>query len=87
MVEASLAHFCRSIQSFIWRLHTRSRCWHEGPPLAGSAADCVRVHWYRETRNTYLKTANQLKLTSGPYKVARDAYVAATATYANSLYE
>ena len=36
---------------------------------------------YRETRNAYLKAANQLKLATGPYKAARDAYVAATATY------
>ena len=36
---------------------------------------------YRETRNAYLKAANQLKLATGPYKDARDAYVAATATY------
>ncbi len=65
-----------TVQSFTWRLHTRSRCWHEGPPHADSAADCVRVQ--RETRSTYLKTANQLKLASGPYKVACDAYVAAS---------
>jgi hypothetical protein len=42
---------------------------------------------YRETRNAYLKAANQLKLATGPYKAARDAYVAATATYTKSLYE
>jgi len=86
---------------------------------------------YRETRNAYLKAANQLKLatgalwctrlplvcgrvvvlldarsvtrcmlvclaraskltahaSTGPYKAARDAYVAATATYTKSLYE
>jgi hypothetical protein len=34
-----------------------------------------------------LKAANELKLATGPYKAARDAYVAATATYTKSLYE
>jgi hypothetical protein len=29
----------------------------------------------------------RLKLATGPYKAARDAYVAATATYTKSLYE
>jgi len=29
----------------------------------------------------------ELKLATGPYKAARDAYVAATATYTKSLYE
>jgi len=38
-------------------------------------------------RNDYLKAANELKLATGPYKAARDAYVAATATYTKSLYE
>ena len=33
---------------------------------------------YRETRNAYLKAANQLKLATGPYKASRDAYVAAS---------
>ena len=47
---------------------------------------------YRETRNAYLKAANQLKLATGHYNKrthlsARDAYVAATATYTKSLYE
>ena len=42
---------------------------------------------YRETRDAYLKAANELKLATGPYKAARDAYVAATATYTKSLYE
>jgi len=32
---------------------------------------------YRETRDAYLKAANELKLATGPYKAARDAYVAA----------
>ena len=53
------------------------------------------VHGYRdvamlealETRGAYLKAANELKLATGPYKAARDAYVAATATYTKSLYE
>ena len=42
---------------------------------------------YRGTRDAYLKAANELKLATGPYKAARDAYVAATATYTKSLYE
>ena len=42
---------------------------------------------YRATRDAYLKAANELKLATGPYKAARDAYVAATATYTTSLYE
>jgi hypothetical protein len=29
----------------------------------------------------------ELKLATGPYKAARDAYVAGTATYTKSLYE
>jgi hypothetical protein len=41
---------------------------------------------YRATRDA-LKAANELKLATGPYKAARDAYVAATATYTKSLYE
>lgn len=42
---------------------------------------------YRATRDAELKAANELKLATGPYKAARDAYVAATATYTKSLYE
>ena len=42
---------------------------------------------YRATRDAYLKAANELKLATGPYKAARDAHVAATATYTKSLYE
>ena len=42
---------------------------------------------YKETRDAYLKAANELKLATGPYKAARDAYVAGTATYTKSLYE
>ena len=42
---------------------------------------------YRATRDAFLKAANELKLATGPYKAARDAYVAATATYIKSLYE
>ena len=34
-----------------------------------------------------VQAANELKLATGPYKAARDAYVAATATYTKSLYE
>ncbi len=37
---------------------------------------------YRATRDAY-----ELKLGTGPYKAARDAYVAATVTYTKSLYE
>ena len=83
VVEASLAHFCRSLDSCIGLLQTRVRWWHEGP-RSGSAADCVG-HWYGETRNAY--PANQLKIATVPYKAACDAYVAATATYTKSLYE
>lgn len=60
---------------------------HEGPPLSDSAAACVHGHWYRETRGAHLNTDNQLKLATGSYKAARDAYVATTATYTKSLYE
>jgi ABC-type transporter lipoprotein component MlaA len=42
---------------------------------------------YDKTRDTYLGAATALKLATGPYKAARDAYVAATATYTKSLYE
>ena len=42
---------------------------------------------YCATRDAYLKAANELKLATGPYKAARDAYVAATTTYTKSLYE
>ena len=42
---------------------------------------------YRATRDAYLKAANELKLATGPYKAARDGYVAGTATYTKSLYE
>lgn len=42
---------------------------------------------YRATRDKYLNAANELKLATGPYKAARDAYVTATATYTKSLYE
>ena len=42
---------------------------------------------YTSTHDTYLSAANELKLATGPYKAARDAYVAATATYTKSLYE
>ena len=36
---------------------------------------------YRATRDAYLKAANEPA--TGPYKTARDAYFAATATYTN----
>ena len=42
---------------------------------------------YTTSRNHYLQAAAALKLATGPYKAARDAYVAATATYTKSLYE
>ena len=42
---------------------------------------------YRVTRDTYLKVANELKLATGPYKDALEAYVAGTVTYTKSLYE
>lgn len=40
-----------------------------------------------EVEGDLLKAADELKLATGPYKAARDAYVAATATYTKSLYE
>ena len=42
---------------------------------------------YDAARATYLADAQSLKEATGPYKAARDAYVAATATYTKSLYE
>jgi hypothetical protein len=42
---------------------------------------------YDTAREQYLKDAQALKEATGPYKAARDAYVAATATYTKSLYE
>jgi hypothetical protein len=42
---------------------------------------------YEENRAAYLKDAEALKKATGPYKAARDAYVAATATFTKSLYE
>ena len=42
---------------------------------------------YDTARATYLTDAAALKEATGPYKAARDAYVAATATYTKSLYE
>ena len=42
---------------------------------------------YDAARTTYLNDAEALKVATGPYKAARDAYVAATATYTKSLYE
>lgn len=42
---------------------------------------------YRDTRGVYLEAASKLKLATGPYKAARDAYVIATATYTKSLYD
>ena len=42
---------------------------------------------YEENRAAYLADAEALKKATGPYKAARDAYVAATATFTKSLYE
>ena len=42
---------------------------------------------YDTARGIYLTAAEALKEATGPYKAARDAYVAATATYTKSLYE
>ena len=42
---------------------------------------------YCETHDAYCKAASKPKLTTGLYKAACDAYVAATATYTQSLYE
>ena len=42
---------------------------------------------YDAARTAYLNDAEALKVATGPYKAARDAYVAATATYTKSLYE
>ena len=42
---------------------------------------------YDLARTAYLTDAQALKEATGPYKAARDAYVAATATYTKSLYE
>jgi hypothetical protein len=41
---------------------------------------------YKETREAYLNAANQLKLSTGPFNAARDAYIEATNEYMNSLY-
>lgn len=40
---------------------------------------------YRATRDAYLKSANELKLATGPYKAAKEAYVAANVKYNESL--
>jgi ABC-type transporter lipoprotein component MlaA len=42
---------------------------------------------YESNRAAYLADAEALKKATGPYKAARDAYVAATATFTKSLYE
>mmetsp|Transcript_11993 Transcript_11993/g.24688 ORF Transcript_11993/g.24688 Transcript_11993/m.24688 type:complete len:83 (+) Transcript_11993:29-277(+) len=42
---------------------------------------------YETERTTYMKAAEDLKLATGPYQAARDAYVAATATYTKEMYE
>ncbi len=56
------------------------------PPSRGHVPDVCRESC-RATRDAYLQAANELKLATGPYKAARDAYVAGTATYTKSLYE
>ncbi len=40
---------------------------------------------YRATRDAYLKATNELKLATGPYKAAQDAYFAGTLKYQESL--
>jgi hypothetical protein len=40
---------------------------------------------YRATRDAYLKSANELKLATGPYVAARKAYVEASLKYLESL--
>lgn len=45
------------------------------------------IYTYCGIHDEYLKAANELKLATAPYKAARDAYVAATATYTKSMYE
>ena len=40
---------------------------------------------YRATRDAYLKSLNELKLATGPYKAAQDSYVAANIKYNASL--
>jgi len=42
---------------------------------------------YIQARGAYLAAAQNLKNATGPFKAARDAYVAATATYTKSLYQ
>ena len=42
---------------------------------------------YETERTAYLTAAENLKKATGPYKAARDAYVAATAPFTKSLYE
>ena len=44
---------------------------------------------FRETRNAYQQQANELEQATGPdpNKAARDAYVAATNEYTESLYK
>ena len=49
---------------------------------------CLTSRGYpHEVEGDLLKAADELKLATGPYKAARDAYVAATATYTKSLDE
>jgi len=42
---------------------------------------------YRSSRDSYLKAASGLKLSTGPNKAARDALVAGAATYTRSMFE
>jgi len=40
---------------------------------------------YRATRDAYLKAANEMKLATGPYKAAREAYRQVAFSYTKSL--
>ena len=53
------------------------------PDLAESSFNLVSGYAtpYDQARATYLSDAQELKLATSPYKAARDADVAATATY------
>jgi hypothetical protein len=45
------------------------------------------VGTYLEARTAYLKAANELKLATGPYAAARDAYITAMVAHTKSLHE
>jgi hypothetical protein len=40
---------------------------------------------YRSTRDAYVKSVNELKLATGPYQAAQEAYIAANIKYNASL--